>query len=188
VARAALVLVTIPEDDHARLAVLATRALNPQVPILARVHHREAHAPLLAAGATEVIQPELEAGLTLIRRGLGHLPLPKQSLVAYLECLRDAISGAPGRETRQGLPTVRELTLGSDSFADQPLREARLRERFGVTVVRIVRANGDVVLSPEAETLLRPGDRISVFGLPHQIEAFLAAARAEGQGQDQPAI
>lgn len=187
VARAALVLVTIPEDDHARLAIRAMRALNPEVPILARVHHREAHDALRAAGATEVIQPELEAGLTLIRRGLGQLPLPKQSLIAYLECLRHAISGAPERAARQGLPEVCELTLGPDSFADQPLREARLRERFGVTVVRIVRTNGDVVLSPEAETLLRPGDRISVFGLPHQIEAFVAAARAQEEGPGRPA-
>src|SRR2546425_1257385 len=187
VARAALVLVTIPEDDHARLAIRAMRALNPEVPILARVHHREAHDALRAAGATEVIQPELEAGVTLIRRGLGQLPLPKQSLIAYLECLRHAISGAPERAARQGVPEACELTLGPDSFADQPLREARLRERFGVTVVRIVRTNGDVVLSPEAETLLRPGDRISVFGLPHQIEAFVAAARAQEEGPGRPA-
>src|SRR3989442_615780 len=187
VARAALVLVTIPEDDHARLAVRAMRALNPEVPILARVHHREAHDALRAAGATEVIQPELEAGLTLIRRGLGQLPLPKQSLIAYLECLRHAISGAPERAAPQGLAEVGGPTLGPDSFAHQPLPGARLRERFGVTGVRVVRANGDVVLSPEAETLLRPGDRISVFGLPHQIEAFVAAARAQEEGPGRPA-
>jgi Trk K+ transport system NAD-binding subunit len=154
----------------------AVRELNPKVSILARSHHREAHDALRLAGATEVIQPELEAGLTLIRRGLGQLPLPKQSLTAYLECLRDAIGGVPGRQSRQGLPAVRELTLAADSFADQSLREARLRERFGVMVVRIVRTNGDVVMSPDSETLLRAGDRISVFGLPHQIEQFLAAA------------
>jgi Trk K+ transport system NAD-binding subunit len=32
------------------------------------------------------------------------------------------------------------------------------------------------VPSPDADTLLRPGDRIRVFGLPEQIEAFLAEA------------
>ncbi len=176
VERAALVIVTVPEDHHAQLAVRATRELNPRVPILARTHQREAGEALRSAGATEVIQPELEAGLTLIRHGLGQLALPKDSLIAYLEVLRDALGGTPerARQARQGLPEVRMVTVGSDMIADQSLGEARLRERFGVTVVRIERQDGGVVQSPDAETLLRPGDRIRVFGLPHQLEAFLA--------------
>jgi CPA2 family monovalent cation:H+ antiporter-2 len=175
-AHAALVVITVPDGQQAESAVRATRVLNPQVPIVARAHHHAADEALRAAGATEVIQPEVEAGLTLIRHGLGQLALPKDSLVAYLEVLRDALSGEPdrARQARQGLPEVRELTISTDGIADQSLAEARLRERFGITVVRIERPDGDVVMSPDAETLLRPGDRIRVFGLPHQIEAFLA--------------
>jgi CPA2 family monovalent cation:H+ antiporter-2 len=178
VARARLVVVTIPERDRARLAIHHARALNPSVPILARAHDREATDALRAAGATEVIQPELEAGLTLIRHGLGQLALPKQSLVDYLEVLREAIGGVPerARAARQGLPEVRELVLAADGVADQSLREARLPERFGVTVVRIDRPDGETVLSPDADTVLRPGDCIRVFGLRHQIEAFLTEA------------
>ncbi|MGH7392499.1 MAG: cation:proton antiporter [Candidatus Rokuibacteriota bacterium] len=177
VARAALVVVAVPENARALLAVRRIRALNPSVPILARAHHRESSDALRRAGATEVIQPELEAGLTLIRHGLGALALPRESLIAYLECLRDAIGGAPerARAARQGLPQVREITLGADGFADRPLREARLLERFGLTVVRLERTDGDVVMSPDGETRLRAGDRIHVFGLPEQIDAFLAA-------------
>jgi CPA2 family monovalent cation:H+ antiporter-2 len=176
---AALVIVTVPDDQQAEFAVRAARALNPRVPIVARAHHRGADEALRAAGATEVIQPEVEAGLTLIRHGLGQLALPKDSLIAYLEVLRDALSGEPdrARQARQGLPEVREVTVGSDGIADQPLAEARLRERFGIVVVRIERPDGEVVMSPDAETLLRPGDRIRIFGLPHQIEAFLAETR-----------
>jgi CPA2 family monovalent cation:H+ antiporter-2 len=178
VARARLVVVTIPERERARLAVNHARALNPSVPILARAHDREATEALRAAGATEVIQPELEAGLTLIRHGLGQLALPKQSLVDYLEVLREAIGGVPerARAARQGLPEARDLVLAADGVADQSLREARLPERFGVTVVRIDRPDGETVLSPDADTVLRPGDRIRVFGLRHQIEAFLTEA------------
>jgi CPA2 family monovalent cation:H+ antiporter-2 len=181
VERAALVIVTLPEEHHAQLAVRAARELNRTVPVLARTHQREAGQALRAAGATEVIQPELEAGLTLIRHGLGQLRLPKDSLIAYLEVLREALGGTPelARRARQGLPEVREVTVGSDGIADQSLAEARLRERFGITVVRIERPDGDVVMSPDAETLMRPGDRIRVFGLPHQIEAFLAETRLQ---------
>ncbi|HSE93509.1 MAG TPA: cation:proton antiporter [Methylomirabilota bacterium] len=181
VARASLIVVAVPEDARALLAVRRIRALNPSATILARAHQRESSDALRRAGATEVIQPELEAGLTLIRHGLGALALPKESLIAYLECLRDAIGGGPERAlaARQGLPRVREITLAADGFVDQPLREARLLERFGLTVVRIERADGDVVMTPDGETLLRAGDRIRVFGLPEQIDAFLAASHVE---------
>jgi CPA2 family monovalent cation:H+ antiporter-2 len=173
---AALVVVTVPDDQQAGLTVRNARALNPRVPIVARAHNRAADEALRAAGATEVIQPELEAGLTLIRHGLGHLALPKDSLIAYLEVLREALSGEPdrARQARQGLPEVREIRVGSDGISDQPLAEARLRERFGIVVVRIERPDGVVVMSPDAETILRRGDRIRIFGLPRQIEAFLA--------------
>ncbi len=180
VPRASLVVVAVPDDERAQAAVARARALNPTVPILARANHRDAGDALRRAGATEVILPELEAGLTLIRHALGTLALPKESLIAYLECLRDAIGGAPERAlaARQGLPRVREITLGTDGFVDQPLHEARLLERFGLNVVRIERKDGDVVLSPDGETFLRAGDRIRVFGLPEQIDAFLAESRA----------
>ncbi|MBI4391333.1 MAG: TrkA C-terminal domain-containing protein, partial [candidate division NC10 bacterium] len=75
-------------------------------------------------------------------------------------------------------PRVREVTIGAGGLADQSLREARIRERFGVTVVAIIHADGDVVYNPPAEARLRPGDRVRIFGLPEQIEAFLAEAEA----------
>ena len=67
------------------------------------------------------------------------------------------------------LPEIRDITIDAGGLADQSLREARIRERFGVTVVVLTRATGEVVLHPSAETVLRPGDRALVFGLPEQI-------------------
>jgi K+/H+ antiporter YhaU regulatory subunit KhtT len=83
-----------------------------------------------------------------------------------------------GGAARVPLPGVREVTIGAGGLADQSLREARIRERFGVTVVAIIRADGDAVYNPPAEAKLRPGDRVRIFGLPEQIEAFLAEAEA----------
>jgi K+/H+ antiporter YhaU regulatory subunit KhtT len=73
------------------------------------------------------------------------------------------------------LPDVRELALRRGGVADQSLRDARIRERFGVTVVAVRRADG-LVFNPAPETILRPGDVVRVFGLPEQIEAFASEA------------
>jgi CPA2 family monovalent cation:H+ antiporter-2 len=174
--RAALVVLTIPEGERARLAIHHLRAMNPQVPILARTHERRGHEGLREAGATEVVQPELEAAATLIRHALRLLLLPQDRILAYLDRFHEAMREAQGAGTPEedALPQVREVTLGAGPLADQSLREARVRERFGVTIVAITRAGGNLLLNPSADTIMRPGDRIRLFGLPDQIDAFLA--------------
>jgi len=64
----------------------------------------------------------------------------------------------------------------SAELADQSLREAGARERFGVLVLAVRRADGTNEVTPSPETHLRPGDRLRVFGLPAQLAAFEAAA------------
>jgi monovalent cation:H+ antiporter-2, CPA2 family len=176
VQRARLVIVALPEIERARLAVAAVRELHPDVPLLARAHGRAEAEALRAKGATEVIQPELEASATLIRHALATLGLPKERAIAYLERYRSAMERADaGAAAISVLPDVRELALRRGGVADQSLRDARIRERFGVTVVAVRRADG-LVFNPAPETILRPGDVVRVFGLPEQIEAFASEA------------
>jgi monovalent cation:H+ antiporter-2, CPA2 family len=175
---AAMVVVALPERDPARLTVRAARALNPSAPILARAQAPEDRAILQEAGATEVVQPEFEAGLTLIRHSLVRLRLPRERVLEYLERLRDATETGrvPEAGGLEALPGVAVVEVGAGGLADQSLREAHVRERYGVTVVAIARADGDVVSNPPADAILRSGDRLHVFGLPEQIETFRGAA------------
>jgi len=176
--RAALVVVSLPEVERVHLAVRHARALNARVPILARAHSASAHERVLAAGATEVIQPEMEAAGTLIRHALARLALPRTRVLEYLGRFRDALQEIPeSGSDEEGLPQVREVVVGSGLLADESLQEARVRERFGVTVLAVARGDGQVVRHPDAETILRSGDRVRVFGLPEQIAAFVVALR-----------
>ena len=68
------------------------------------------------------------------------------------------------------------MTLQAGALTDRSLRDARVRERFGVSVMAITRADGRLVLHPAADTLLRRGDRVRLFGLPEQVDALLAYA------------
>ena len=170
---AALLIVALPDVEHARLAVRAARALNGTVAVLVRAHGRAESDALRRDGASEIIQPELEAAGTLIRHALARLQLPKLMALAYLERFREAMESAKAPPAGpDSLPEVREVAVGTDGVADQSLRESRIRERFGVTVVAVVRA-GDVILNPPPDTMLRPGDRVRLFGLPAQIERFV---------------
>jgi K+/H+ antiporter YhaU regulatory subunit KhtT len=72
----------------------------------------------------------------------------------------------------EALPAVEEIVMGAGPLADQTLGEARVRERFGVTVVAITKARGPVLHNPTADTVLRTGDRVRIFGLPDQLASF----------------
>ena len=181
VGRAALVVVALPEMDRARLVLRGVRAVSPQVPVLARAHTASARDALVEAGATEVIEPELEAAATMIRHALRSLVKPQARVLDYLSRFRGAMN--PGRAEAGGasgpaeaLPEVHEVRLGLGALADRSLGEARVRERFGVTVVSVERLDGATVVNPSAETRLRAGDRLRVFGLPDQVDAFRAEA------------
>ena len=181
VGRAALVVVALPEMDRGRLVLRGVRAVSPQVPVLARAHTASARDALVEAGATEVIEPELEAAATMIRHALRSLVKPQARVLDYLSRFRGAMN--PGRAEAGGasgpaeaLPEVHEVRLGLGAMADRSLGEARVRERFGVTVVSVERLDGATVVNPSAETRLRAGDRLRVFGLPDQVDAFRAEA------------
>jgi CPA2 family monovalent cation:H+ antiporter-2 len=182
--RASLVVVALPEMDRAQLVVRGVRALSPHVPILARAHSTAARDGLADSGATEVIEPELEAAATLIRHALRKLALPQARVLDYLTRFRGAMNPAAvdtgaGLSTAEALPEVHEVMLGAGALSDQSLGEARVRERFGVTVVSVERPGGEAVLNPSADTHLRPGDRLRVFGLPEQVAAFRQEAGRE---------
>jgi len=180
---ARLAVVVIPESDRVEVVVRQLRRMNATMAILARSDRAEARERLMAAGATEVIQPELEAASTLIRHALRTLAVPRERALDYLERFRRAMDAVPVAATDEAaLPQVREITIDAGRLADQSLREARIRERFGVTVTAITRSTGEVLLHPSADTRFRRGDNLRLFGLPQQVAQLLEDVRAGGQG------
>ncbi len=179
VSRANLVIVTLPVSEHARLAVRASRELNPAAPILARAHARADADGMRRHGATEVIQPEIEAAAAIIDQALRLLPSPPEHAAEYLARFHEAMETARVRATpsRDALPIVREVPIPAGEFANLSLRDAHLRERFGVTVVAIIREEG-ILLNPAPDTTLRVGDRVRLFGLDAQIDDFLRETTA----------
>jgi uncharacterized transporter YbjL len=114
----------------------------------------------------------------LIRHALERLSLPRDRVLAYLSRYRGAAewARAAGGESGTGLPQLREIGLKGGHLVGQSLGEARIRERFGVNVVAVRRASGETVEEPTAETVLRAGDRLRLFGLPRQIDALLSGS------------
>ncbi|MGH9786176.1 MAG: cation:proton antiporter [Terriglobia bacterium] len=183
VERASLVIVTLPDPDRSRLGIMNARRMNPKAPIMARAHQRADHEILIQAGATEVIQPELEASATAIRHAFRHLDFPDEQVRAYLKGFREAMNLLQGKPSisRLPFPEMRELTLPNSSFTGLSLRDAGIRERFGVTIISITKSSGRVLVNPPPGTILEPGDKLRVFGLSEEIDTFVSRAVAPSQ-------
>ena len=74
---------------------------------------------------------------------------------------------------------LREVLLDRGPLTDRSLHDSRVRERFGVSVVGIIRADGTRETHPSADTVLREGDRVRLFGLAEQLDALLTYAQSD---------
>jgi monovalent cation:H+ antiporter-2, CPA2 family len=174
---ASLLIVTVPDRDRAQLAVKNARKMNPDLPIMARAHHRDDYQLLMDVGATEVIQPEMEASATFIRHACGHyLMLPDSQLRVYLRTFREAVDSANQLQERmpQTVPEVREVAISNSALVGHTLRDMNLREKYGVTVVAIRRASKESLINPPADTVLQQNDRLRVLGRSDEIDTFAA--------------
>jgi len=181
--RASLVIVALPDADRARMGITAVRQMNSGVPIMARAHRRSDHEILIRAGASEVIQPELEASATAIRHAFRYLDFPDDQIRAYLKGFREAMNLLQGRPSRAlvPFPEVREFALSNSWLAGRSLRDAGIREKFGISVISIVKGTGKVLVNPPPGTVLESGDKLRIFGLAEDIDTFVEAAGSDQQ-------
>jgi CPA2 family monovalent cation:H+ antiporter-2 len=181
--RARALVITLP-DDAAALAVVATaKKLAPALPIVARASTFEGARRLRADGATQVVRPELEGGVEIVRRTLLDLELPVREVQRYTDLVRReglTESERPSPERARVLEDLvhaaKDLEVGwlvveaGSAVADRALADTLIRATAGVTVIAIAR-HQDLIRNPAATEVIRAGDRVAVIGTPAQVAA-----------------
>jgi len=172
-----------PEIDRARLAVAAARRA-PDVPLL-RARHGRVEAEGAAGQGRERSHPTGARSLRdADRHALATLGLrrARHRLSRALPWRDERPTRARRRSAR--CPRFRELALRAGACRSLAAR-ARIRERFGVPWSPCGAPTAG--LQSGAETILRPGDIVRVFGLPEQIAGVsLRKLRASGGAGRRP--
>ncbi|MCL4268525.1 MAG: cation:proton antiporter [Anaerolineales bacterium] len=180
--RARALVVAGPDEAASGLVVAAARDIAPELPIIARATTEAGIEHLAELGAQDVIHPELEGGLEIVRHTLLKLDFPLQEIIRYMDAVRhdhydmqintkeehrflhDLIHATKNIE-------VTWLTLLPGSpLIGQTLAEANLRARTGASIVAILREN-EAMANPKSHTVFEANDRVGFIGDEEQIAA-----------------
>ena len=180
-AKARALVITLPNDAAALAVVNAARMLAPDLHIIARASTWDGARRLRADGAGEVVRPELEGGVEIVRRTLLELHLPMREVQRYTDIVRSEGIDEAERPSLERTRVLRDLvtathdleigwiTVAHDSpLAGRRIADASLREAVGVSVVAIART-GAVISNPGPDVIFVPGDRVAVIGEPEQL-------------------
>jgi CPA2 family monovalent cation:H+ antiporter-2 len=178
--RARLLVVTIPEEVATEVVVRAAREQSPELPIIARAATAQGIKRLAKRGAQQVIHPELEGGLQIVRRTLLELGLPLSKVQEYEDVVRSDHYDL-GIDTEQERQLLQDLLSASNNIgitwlrleagnplAGQTLAKANLRARTGASVVAIMR-DRELITNPEPQAILRANDLVGLVGDGRQL-------------------
>jgi CPA2 family monovalent cation:H+ antiporter-2 len=178
--RARALVVTVPNEAAAEIIVASAHEMAPQLPIIARAATRSGVKRLAMLGAQDVIHPELEGGLEVLRHTLLVLGYPLLEVQQYADTVRRdqydlAISThEEHRLLDQLLHTVRGMELAwvllnsASPLVGKTLAEANLRALTGASVIAILR-NQQVIANPKSATTLQADDIVGLIGEVAQI-------------------
>jgi CPA2 family monovalent cation:H+ antiporter-2 len=175
-ARALTLLISDPAGGRGIIA--NARSMNPSLYIIVRTrylgnidHYRE-------LGADEVIPEEFETSLEVFARVLNRYLVPRQDIDRYVDTIRRENYGMARRLDMGGsvmhcLPDLQltALTVEKGSpLAGKTLGEAALRRAHGVTAAGLRRGE-DVNSTPDANTMMLPGDIVYLLATQEAINA-----------------
>lgn len=178
--RAQALVVTVPDETAAELIVTAARQIAPNLPIVARAATLTGVRRLVEHGAQDVIQPEMEGGLEIVRHMLLRLQYPMGQVQQYIDAVRrDAYdttfnSSEEQRLLEQLLSTVRGTDIAwrtipaNSPLVGKTLAEVDLRVKFGVSVIAVVR-NQQMFTNPKSNTQFAEGDIVGLIGEANQV-------------------
>lgn len=180
---ARLLLVTVSAAIDVETIVRSARALNPELHIVARATQLGQLEVLRGLGIHEVVQPEFEAGLEIVRQALLHFDVPATEIERLSDAVRhehyrpiEALSADSAtlrrlRRVRRALRITWYTLPAHSPLVGRSIGASAIRQRTGASVVALIR-DDQVLSNPGPDTELRAGDQIAVLGTPEQSAAF----------------
>jgi len=177
VGRARLVSVAVNDPEATRGILEVTRALAPEVHIVARTRFVRDIDTLFEQGASQVVAEEFESSLDLVAKVLRSFDVPQPAIAQFAQELREE-----GYELLRGpvaLPIdpwlAEMLEQVETEWVELPegaparsIQDLGVRARTGASILA-VRRNGTTTPNPPPDFVLRPGDALLVLAAGEEL-------------------
>ncbi len=160
--RAKTLVAALSTDAENVFLTLTAKGLNDKLVIIVRAQTPSAERKLTKAGASRVICPKEIAATRMVDNIL------RPAVVDFVEM---AGKGVDIEMDQLKLPQ-------HSSLAGKTLKELQLPRRVGVSVVAVLRADGQTIYHPDAELKLTAGDTLILVG-PRSVASAVEQLRVE---------
>ncbi len=163
VERASSLIAALDADADNLFITMSSRALKPDLFIVARTRSESGFDMLIRAGANRVVNPQ----------ELGAARMASFVMQPNVAEFIDVVMHERSMDFR-----MQEVKVGAGSSLDGvTLREADLRRRTGILVLALRGTSGKFATNPDPDTHLNAGSVIIAVGTPAAIDQLVAIAR-----------
>ena len=183
VADAALLVVTIPGIVESQTIITHAQRLNGGIEVVARLSDPDFFEIFSDLNVTDLVYPELEAGLEMTRQVLLALHVPVTEIQRQTEALRQEyftsrVSQSKRYRTLSQFRSAEQqfdlewVTVASDSnLFDRSIGEVGIRKKTGVSVVGVLR-DDQLEPNPGPQFRFQDKDLVAIIGSSEARAAF----------------
>ena len=156
--KAQALITTLPNDAANVFVVLTARELRPEMKIISRASEDTSEGKLRRAGANNVIMPDKIGGThmaTLVTR---------PDVLEFIDHITGRINIRLEEIKCNHLPA---------HLQGKTIKELEIRNKTGANVIGYKTGNGEYIINPGPETLMKPDSKLFVLGTKEQVEILM---------------
>ena len=158
--KASTLITALPNDADNLFVVLSARQLNQKLKIISRATEETTLKKLKLAGADNVIMPD--------RIGGDHMAslVVTPDLIEFLDNL--SVSGNDDSMNIEQVSFAKVCPEGNE----MAIKDLDLRKKTGCSIIGYKSPEGEYIVNPEADMILKRGSKLILIGRPFQIESL----------------
>ena len=159
--KASGVAVVLDTDQDNLFVTMSIKTIYPDTFLLSRCSRKENQSKLIRAGANKVINPYISGG-------------HRMAEILIKPLVEDSISVVSPKDSKINL-TIDEISLnGVHKYDGKTIKESKIRDKFDVSIVGIMKNDGKSVINPSSEEVLSTDQTIILIGEVQKMDRFKA--------------
>lgn len=155
--KARSLITTLPNDADNLYVIITARALNPDLILISRASDENTEKKLRMAGVDNVVMPEKVGGAHMAKL------VARPDVLEFLDKL-SVLGDAP--------TNLEEITCDNlpKNMINKSISDTQIRKLTGANIVGFKTPQGEYIVNPLPDTIIREGSKLFVLGTPDQIE------------------